>query len=240
MRQPSATADPARPSVPPAPRPRRGFPDRARRRAGAAHACRPRAGAQSPAGRVAPAPKSQSATKTITIIRRPRHRGQDRGARRTRPRREGVGDARRLRRTTRTLRGRRAPANRGIIIGKHGQRPDRRPREGTASSTPSAISSTTSPRSRRWWSRSSPSSSFRRCSSIGLILWYRLRKARMLNETMLKLAEKGVVTSGDALEALAGGKPRPVLADPPLPRRRSTSRRSRSAGAPRGRTCARV
>ena len=42
--------------------------------------------------------------------------------------------------------------------------------------------------------------------AIGLILWYRMRKARMLNETMLKLAEKGVVTSSDALEALAGGK----------------------------------
>jgi len=42
--------------------------------------------------------------------------------------------------------------------------------------------------------------------AIGLILWYRMRKARMLNETMLKLAEKGVVSSSDALEALAGGK----------------------------------
>ena len=42
--------------------------------------------------------------------------------------------------------------------------------------------------------------------AIALILWYRMRKARMLNETMLKLAEKGIVTSSDALEALAGGK----------------------------------
>ncbi len=41
---------------------------------------------------------------------------------------------------------------------------------------------------------------------IALVLWYRMRKARMLNETMLKLAEKGIVTSSDALEALAGGK----------------------------------
>jgi hypothetical protein len=41
---------------------------------------------------------------------------------------------------------------------------------------------------------------------VALVLWYRMRKARMLNETMLKLAEKGVVTSSDALEALAGGK----------------------------------
>jgi hypothetical protein len=46
---------------------------------------------------------------------------------------------------------------------------------------------------------------------IGLILWYRFRKARMLNETMLKLAEKGVVTSSDALEAIAGGKPAAAL-----------------------------
>jgi len=42
--------------------------------------------------------------------------------------------------------------------------------------------------------------------AIGLILWYRMRKARMLNETMLKLAEKGIVAPADALEALAGGK----------------------------------
>ena len=42
--------------------------------------------------------------------------------------------------------------------------------------------------------------------AIALVLWYRMRKARMLNETMLKLAEKGVVPSADALDALAGGK----------------------------------
>jgi hypothetical protein len=40
--------------------------------------------------------------------------------------------------------------------------------------------------------------------AIGLILWYRLRKARMLNETMLRLAEKGVVPPAEALSALAG------------------------------------
>jgi hypothetical protein len=33
-----------------------------------------------------------------------------------------------------------------------------------------------------------------------------MRKARMLNETMLALAERGVVSPSDALEALAGGK----------------------------------
>jgi len=47
--------------------------------------------------------------------------------------------------------------------------------------------------------------------AIGLILWYRFRKNRMLNETMLKLAEKGVVPPADALLALAGGKQAAVL-----------------------------
>jgi hypothetical protein len=42
--------------------------------------------------------------------------------------------------------------------------------------------------------------------AIALILWYRMRKQRMLNETMLKLAEKGVLPTADALDALAGGK----------------------------------
>jgi len=48
--------------------------------------------------------------------------------------------------------------------------------------------------------------------AIALILWYRMRKARLLNETMLKLAEKGVVPSADALDALAGGKQAAVVA----------------------------
>lgn len=48
--------------------------------------------------------------------------------------------------------------------------------------------------------------------AIALILWYRMRKARMLNETMLQLAERGVVTSSDALAALAGGKAAEVAA----------------------------
>ena len=42
--------------------------------------------------------------------------------------------------------------------------------------------------------------------AIALILWYRMRKARMLNETMLKLAEKGIVPSAEAIDALGGGK----------------------------------
>ncbi len=39
---------------------------------------------------------------------------------------------------------------------------------------------------------------------IALILWYRIRKNRMLNETMLKLAEKGIVPPAEALGTLAG------------------------------------
>jgi hypothetical protein len=48
--------------------------------------------------------------------------------------------------------------------------------------------------------------------AIALVLWYRMRKARMLNETMLKLAEKGIVPSAAALDALAGGKGDAVVA----------------------------
>lgn len=39
------------------------------------------------------------------------------------------------------------------------------------------------------------------------IVWYKMRRARMLNETMLKLAEKGVLPPAGALEALAANKP---------------------------------
>jgi Domain of unknown function (DUF6249) len=42
--------------------------------------------------------------------------------------------------------------------------------------------------------------------AIALVLWYRMRKARMLNETMLMLAEKGVVPPSEAFDALAGDK----------------------------------
>jgi hypothetical protein len=49
---------------------------------------------------------------------------------------------------------------------------------------------------------------------IALILWYRMRKARMLNETMLKLAEKGVVPPAEALGALAGSPTTALAAAP--------------------------
>ncbi len=42
--------------------------------------------------------------------------------------------------------------------------------------------------------------------AIALILWYRMRKARMLHDTMLTLAEKGIVTPDVAMNALAGNK----------------------------------
>jgi len=41
--------------------------------------------------------------------------------------------------------------------------------------------------------------------AIALILGYRMRKARMQNETMLKLAEKGVVAPAEAMAAVAAG-----------------------------------
>ncbi len=73
---------------------------------------------------------------------------------------------------------------------------------------------------------------------LALILWYRMRKNRMLNETMLKLAEKGVVPPAEALGALAGNTPAAMMG--PRPRRRSTSRRSNSATARFRPTCARA
>lgn len=47
--------------------------------------------------------------------------------------------------------------------------------------------------------------------AIGLVLWYRFRKTRMMNEAMLKLAEKGVVPPAQALDALASGTPAEAL-----------------------------
>ena len=40
----------------------------------------------------------------------------------------------------------------------------------------------------------------------GLIIWYKMRKNRMQNETMLKLAEKGIVTPADAMQAINSGR----------------------------------
>jgi hypothetical protein len=40
---------------------------------------------------------------------------------------------------------------------------------------------------------------------IVLLVWYKLRKNRLANETMLKLAERGVVTPAAAMDAVASG-----------------------------------
>ena len=41
---------------------------------------------------------------------------------------------------------------------------------------------------------------------IALIIWYKMRKTRMQNETMLRLAEKGIVPPGEALQAIGTGR----------------------------------
>ena len=41
---------------------------------------------------------------------------------------------------------------------------------------------------------------------IGLIIWYKIRKNRMQNETLLKLAEKGVVAPGEAMQAIGNDR----------------------------------
>jgi hypothetical protein len=40
----------------------------------------------------------------------------------------------------------------------------------------------------------------------GLLIWYKLRKNRMLNETMIQLAEKGVAPTTEMLQALQSGR----------------------------------
>ena len=41
---------------------------------------------------------------------------------------------------------------------------------------------------------------------IALIIWYKIRRNRMQNETMLRLAEKGVMPPAEALQAIAAGR----------------------------------
>ena len=41
---------------------------------------------------------------------------------------------------------------------------------------------------------------------VGMVIWYRMRKARMLNETVLKLAERGALPPGEAVQALTMGQ----------------------------------
>ncbi len=41
---------------------------------------------------------------------------------------------------------------------------------------------------------------------VALVIWYKIRKSRMHNETMLQLAERGVVPSAEALQSVASGR----------------------------------
>jgi len=41
---------------------------------------------------------------------------------------------------------------------------------------------------------------------IVLVIWYKMRKTRLLNETMVRLAEKGMVPAGEAMQAIAGNR----------------------------------
>ena len=59
---------------------------------------------------------------------------------------------------------------------------------------------------------------------IALIIWYKMRKNRMQNETMLTLAEKGIVPPAEAMQAIGTGRVDAVLPRPP-PRRSPTRRR---------------
>jgi uncharacterized protein DUF6249 len=45
---------------------------------------------------------------------------------------------------------------------------------------------------------------------IALLIWYKIRKNRMANETMLKLAERGVVPTTAAMDAVASGAAVPM------------------------------
>jgi hypothetical protein len=50
---------------------------------------------------------------------------------------------------------------------------------------------------------------------IILVIWYKMRRARMMNETMLKLAERGAVPAGEAMQAIANGRPVQALESSP-------------------------
>ncbi len=41
---------------------------------------------------------------------------------------------------------------------------------------------------------------------IALVIWYKMRKTRLQNETMLKLAEKGVLPPAEAMQAIGAGR----------------------------------
>jgi hypothetical protein len=60
------------------------------------------------------------------------------------------------------------------------------------------------------------------------LIWYKMRKNRMLNETMLKLAEKGVVPPAEAMDAISGSTLRAAPASAAL-YERAKEVRSRTA-----------
>ena len=62
---------------------------------------------------------------------------------------------------------------------------------------------------------------------IALIVWYKIRKNRMQNETMLKLAEKGIVPTADAMQAIGTGRADAAIGDGRRRRPRWPSRRAR-------------
>ena len=49
---------------------------------------------------------------------------------------------------------------------------------------------------------------------IALVIWYKMRKTRMMNETMIRLAEKGVVPPAEAFSAVTGGSSNVVQSAP--------------------------
>ncbi len=75
---------------------------------------------------------------------------------------------------------------------------------------------------------------------IILVIWYKMRRTRMMNETMLKLAERGVVPPVDAIEADGDGPSGPRPAGRARPTAPYYEQAQRCASAPRGPTCARA
>ena len=74
----------------------------------------------------------------------------------------------------------------------------------------------------------------------GLVIWYKLRKNRMLNDTMIQLAEKGVVPTAEMLQALQLGPDVGRRQRDGRARRRWWNRSRRCAATRHGRTCARA
>ena len=67
--------------------------------------------------------------------------------------------------------------------------------------------------------------------AIAIVIWYRVRRTRMLNETMLKLAERGVIAPSEALEAIAAGRMPPRAADGSLAGGNLAALQSRASAA---------